>query len=192
LQQKASVGNLLQNAKDMEAQSVLLQKEIASHTSKLQKEQFSREAQRINLFRHLQRIYPISIDPQKGFLIRDLRLPVDIKTTAVTDEELSAALGFACHLIFIMSKYLSVGLRHKLFCNSSRSAVQQDGSATVYPLFAVRGVEREKLDNGLALLGENVDCMLLMFEIDFTLQSHILQRLNHIYEHVTQSKQVAA
>lgn len=183
-QQKESLGNMVQTAKDMKAQNEILQNEMSSHKAKLQKEQFTREAQRINLVRGLQTVYPITIDPQKGFLIRNLQLPVDIKTTTVTDEELSAALGFACHLVFIMSKYLSVGLRHKLFCNSSRSAVQQD-NVTVYPLFSVRGrVEREKLDYGIQLLGENVNCMLLTFEIEFTLQSHILQRLSNIYEHL--------
>eukprot|EP00980_Cylindrotheca_fusiformis_P030697 scaffold25265_cov122-Cylindrotheca_fusiformis.AAC.3 len=190
-EQKQSLANMAQTAKGMQKQNAVLKNEVASHSIKLQKELFAREAQRISLFRDLQTIYPISIDPQKGFLIRDLRLPVDLKTTTVTDEELSAALGFACHLIFIMSKYLSVGLRHKLFCNSSRSAVQQDGSAAVYPLFAVRGVEREKLDNGLVLLGENVDCILRTFDIDFTRKSHILQRLSRIYEHVIDSDQLA-
>ena len=128
------------------------------------------------------------MDTQKGFLIRDLRLPVDIYTTNVPDEELSNSLGFACHLIFMMSKYLGVGLRHRIVCNSSRSAIQQDGTATAFPLFATRGIERERLDSGLGLLGENVDCILKTLEVEFTPKSHILQRLNRIYEGILQDK----
>jgi hypothetical protein len=186
-QGKENLGVLLHQSKELKGILKRLNDEIHNHSIKVEQEQFARQAQRTHLLRSLETIYPISIDPQKGFLIRNLRLPVDIKTTAVPDEELSASLGFACHLIFMMSKYLHVGLRHRLFCNSSRSVVQQDGSATVFPLFAVRGVEREQLDAGLGLLGENVDCLLLTFEIAFTHQSHILQRLKGIYEGIIMS-----
>ena len=187
-QEKEAMNTLMQETQTLEQQLVLIQRKIENHSKQLKHEEFAQQAQRINLFRDLQTIYPISLDTQKGFLIRDLRLPVDIYTTNVPDEELSNSLGFACHLIFMMSKYLGVGLRHRIVCNSSRSAIQQDGTATAFPLFATRGIERERLDSGLGLLGENVDCILKTLEVEFTPKSHILQRLNRIYEGILQDK----
>jgi hypothetical protein len=149
----------------------------------LNHDQFKREAQCIKLLRELRTIYPITLDSQKGYLIRDLRLPVDIYTTMVPEEEISAALGFCCHLVFMMSKYLSVQLRHRIYCNSSRSAIQQDGTA-VYPLFTARAVEREQLDRGLTLLRADVDCILMTYNIDYTPTSHILARVKRVYDHI--------
>ena len=124
-----------------------------------------------------------SMDASWLLVLTKCRLPVDLYTTVVPEIEISAALGFCCHLIVMMSKYLSVQLRHRIYCNSSRSVIQQDGAA-IHPLFTTRGVEREQLDRGLALLDADVDCILMTFSIDFTPRSHILARLKRVYDHI--------
>lgn len=174
---------MLQEAKDIEEDIRLVRAEMKSQALELSHDRFLREAQCIKLLRELRTIYPITLDSQKGYLIRDLRLPVDLYTTTVPEEEISAALGFCSHLVFMMSKYLSVQLRHRIYCNSSRSAIQQDGNA-IFPLFTARAIEREQLDRGLALLGQDVDCILLMYDIEFTPTSHILARLKRVYDHI--------
>jgi hypothetical protein len=176
---------MLQQAKSVKEDIRLVRAELKHQAVLLRRDEFLREAQCIRLLRELQTIYPITLDSQKGYLIRDLRLPVDIYTTMVPEEEISAALGFACHLLFMFSKYLSVNLRHRVFCNSSRSAIQQDGgTAIVYPLFMARNVEREQLERGLTLMGANVDCILMTYRMEYTPKSHILARLKRIYDHV--------
>jgi hypothetical protein len=64
----------------------------------------------------------------------------------------------------MIAKYLNIPLRHRIICNSSRSAIQQDGSG-VLPLFLgrlnVKSLEREQVDKGLRLLGLNVNCILM-------------------------------
>lgn len=182
-QEQNSLVALVQEAKGIEEDIRLVQAEMKSQAGELNQDKFMREAQCIKLVRELRTIYPITLDSQKGYLIRDLRLPVDIYTTTVPEEEISAALGFCCHLLFMMSKYLSVQLRHRIYCNSSRSAVQQDGTS-LFPLFTARGVEREQLDRGLTLLGDDVDCILMTYSINYTPKSHILARLKRAYDHI--------
>ena len=148
---------------------------------------FRKEAQQMKLLRELQMVYPITLDPKKGYLIRDSRLPVDIYTTTVPEEEISAALGFCCHLVFMTSKYLTISLRYRLFCNSSRSAIQMEAN-TFLPLFTARSVEREHLERGMDLLGANVDCILMNLGIDYTPKSHILARLKRIFDHVVEGE----
>lgn len=210
---------MVQTAKDLESEKDRLKSEIMLQSQLVHRAKFAKNAQSIQLFRDLhQWIYPITLDSQRGFLIRNLRLPVDIKTTVVPDEELSAALGFCSHLIFLMGKYLSIGLRHRIFCSSSRSAIQLDGgdggdggggggpptsspllsiavvaatsnnSHYLFPLFAARNVDKDQLERGLALLGENANCLLQTLDIDFTPQSHILKRLSMVYEHILECK----
>jgi hypothetical protein len=137
LQEKKSLTARLQQAKSVKVDFRLVRAELKHQAVLLRLDEFLREAQCIKLWRELQTIYPITLDSQKGYLIRDLRVPLDIYTTIVPEEELTAASGFTCHLLFMLSKYLSVNLRHRLFCKSSRSAIQQDGGGTaiVYPLF---------------------------------------------------------
>jgi UV radiation resistance-associated gene protein len=130
----------------------------------------------------LRNIYPITfLRGEDRFLIRDLCIPLDIHSGAVTEEEISAALGFLCHLISMVSKYMSVQLRHRVFCNSSRSAIQEEGGA-IYPLFLARVVEREELDRGLQLLRRNVECIMKARDIDFQPREHILVNVKKLFD----------
>lgn len=164
---------------------------IATETDKqgkeLRKDELRKQALQMKLLRELHTVYPIHLDSKKGYLIRNLRLPVDTYTTGVSEEEISAALGFCCHLVFMISKYLGISLRYRLFCNSSRSAVQLDAN-TFLPLFISRMVEREHLDRAMTLLGSDVDCILMTIGIEFTPKSHILARLQRVYEHIIEGE----
>lgn len=179
--------SMLQEAKELEQHITIVTKETEEQKIEFVKDTFRKEAQQMKLLRELQMVYPICLDPKKGFLIRDLRLPVDIYTTTVPEEEISAALGFCCHLIFMTSKYLTVPLRYRLFCNSSRSAIQLDAN-TFLPLFTARSVEREHLDRAMELLGTNTDCILMTLGIDYTPKSHILSRLKRVFDHIIEGE----
>ena len=181
------MASLLQEAKDVEREIVLVHAEGKNHKIEYHRDEFLREAQTMKLLRELQTIYPITLDPRKGYLIRNLRLPVDIYTTAVPEQEVSAALGFCCHLVYMIAKYLTISLRYRLFCNSSRSAVQLD-EATFYPLFMARSVDREQVDQGLSLLGDDVNCILMSHGIQFTPKSHVLARLKRVYDHIIEGE----
>jgi hypothetical protein len=182
-QDKEHLTTLLQEAKDLEHEIGLVQNENISETEQLRQEDFLKQAQCIKLLRELSTIYPIS-QKDDQYIIRGLALPSDVYATTTTEEEVSAALGFVCHLVVMMSKYLSIQLRHRIYANSSRSAVAQDGGAHIYPLFTARVVEQEQFKRGMALLDANVDCMVQTRGIECPPNSHLLARLQKIYAHV--------
>jgi hypothetical protein len=156
----------------------------------LRRDEFLREAQCIKLLQELQTIYPIKSvsEADQQYLIRGLKLSFDINnTTVVPEEELSAALGFACHLVVMLSKYLSVQLRYSVFCNSSRSAIK-DGTV-VFPLFLARAVEREQLGRGMKLLDANVDSILKTRGIAYTAESHMLSKLKRVFDQVIEGEE---
>ena len=140
------------------------------------------EVRRAKVLRDLRQIYPIQRLPDKVYTIGGLHLPADLNNPNVPDAVVSTALGYVCHLVYMCSKYLRAPLRYRLFCNSSRSAVQDDGVA-VYPLFRERVVEQEQFDRACTLLSRNVECLLRVRCIVVTSnRSHILEKVNLLFE----------
>lgn len=144
---------------------------------------FVLEAQRIRLVRELSTIYPITVEDELRFYIRGLEIPCAFYAGTVPDDVVSAALGFLCHLVHLLSKYLGVHLRYRLHCQSSRSAVQDERTAT-FPLFQGRSVEREQLEYGVHLLNMNVECICRTRGIRLSPELHILAKTSRIYENV--------
>jgi hypothetical protein len=146
----------------------------------------------------------------------------------ISEDDLSAALGYLCHVVFMLSKYLSIPLRYRLICNSSRSAVQDEDSqsdyynhaaaagatplsslppspgssnigvgttnsgnkkALLFPLFQARPIEREQVEHGVLLLERNVECMCKARGIRFDPHSHVLAKVNRIFECIVDGKQ---
>lgn len=145
---------------------------------------FVLEAQRIRLIRELEAIYPIAVEPNQRFFIRGLELPRFIFSGSnVPDEIVSASLGFLCHAIHLMGKYLGVHLKYRLHCQSSRSAIQ-DGRDAIFPLFLGRSVDREHVEYGVHLLDRNVECICRGRGIQLSTEVHMLAKTLRIYEHV--------
>lgn len=174
----------MEKATRIEANLATLEEGIKSEKQLCRQSEFFLEARRIKLLHDLHNIYPISfLQGDDRYSIRDLRIPLDIHSGAVAEEELSAALGFLCHLVSMMSKYMSVQLRYRVFCNSSRSAIQEDGGA-IFPLFQARVVERDQLDHGVLLLRRNVECILKARDIEYKPREHILLNVKRLFDTV--------
>ena len=137
------------------------------------------------LVKDLQQIYPVTSKNHDRYWIATAELPLDLFRGQVHDDEISAALGYLAHCLVLMSKYLNVALRHKIVCNSSRSAVQ-DADGTILPLFLSRVAERVQLERGFVLLHRNVDCLSLSqgMVLHNNDESHILAKLNQVYTRV--------
>ena len=164
------------------------------------------------MLRRLRPIFPIMVVsintpvnppnyPRHQFTIANLPFPDDIHTPVVSDDQVSAALGFVCHLVSLTSKYLGIPLRYALVCKFSRSAVlflggggnSNDGNRvsttasgrTIYPLFRERGViEREQLDYGLTLLDRNVNCLLRVRKVGYRNDWNLLAKIDRLFAHV--------
>ena len=172
---------LMEKSSEIEANMALLEDVIQNEMRACRKTEFFLEAIRMKLLKDLRSIYPISIPQgEDKYSIRGLRVPADIHAGGVGEDELSAALGFLCHLISLMSKYMGIQLRYRVVCNSSRSAIQDDSGA-ILPLFQARAVERDQLDYGVLMLHRNVECILKTRNIEYQSQEHILVKLNLVF-----------
>ncbi len=103
---------------------------------------------------------------------------------SASDEIISAGLGFACHVLSMCSKYLSIPLRYRLICNSSRSAVRED-DFDVFPLFKERVVEKEQFDRAIILFLRNIDHLLRAKGVAVSTinqRKHILAKLSLLFE----------
>jgi hypothetical protein len=145
--------------------------------------EFLLQAQRIKLFRELRTIFPVTVSLDQRYLIVGLEIPSDLYAGTVSEEEVSAALGYLAHLVAMMSKYLAVPLRYRLHCNSSRSAIQDDRAAA-FPLFQGRTVERGQLEYGVRLLDRNVECICRNKGIRLPAKAHVLAKVKRVYEYI--------
>jgi len=132
-------------------------------------------------------MYPIRCQAEETWFIRGQEIPNDLHSGSVSEEEISAALGFLCHSIVMIGKYLSIALRYRIVCNSSRSAVQEDAT-TILPLFQARMVERDELDRAITLLHRDVACILKTRGILYSEDSHILCKVKRIYDSIVDGR----
>lgn len=145
------------------------------------------------MLKSLSQIYPIQILPDSVYTIRGIHLPSDMHslTAAASDEIISAGLGFVCHVVSLCSKYLSIPLRYRVICNSSRSAVRDD--VDVFPLFKERVVEKEQFDRAIVLLHRNIDLLIQMSKVPMlptksqSKPAHILSKLKYLIQCFTEN-----
>jgi hypothetical protein len=88
-------------------------------------------AKQLSLLAELRSLYPIEeLVPEKGgrtFTIRGLHLPSRFADlAALPEEQVSTALGYACHAVQLAAKYLAVPLRYTPSYCASRSAMRDD------------------------------------------------------------------
>lgn len=201
--------SIMEKVHRLENEAIKIMRAVGTERALLFGAEFRLETRRIQLLKSLRSIYPIRMrTADRQYSIAGILLPDDIHDISSTDEEVSAALGFLCHLVFLTSKYLSISMRHRLVCHSSRSAiVREDGSgsggsggfgedeataapyrAAVYPLFRERGVvDREELDRAVGLLHRNVDCLLTSrgaSYVPLSLSVGLLYKIERLLAHV--------
>jgi hypothetical protein len=152
--EQLTLTNLMEQVQLVERDISKVQTELHKQSSKLEREEILKESQSIKLFRDLRGTYPITLDSvatlssagiikstrgpggtaggtgklggNNVYLIRGLRLPADIYTTSISEEEVNTSLGYCAHLVFMVAKYLAIQLRHRIFCNGSSSLCSWD------------------------------------------------------------------
>ncbi|CAB1102068.1 unnamed protein product [Ectocarpus sp. CCAP 1310/34] len=155
-----AVEELLKGIAEAEEAAIEDGRQLESEQRETFKSHVLLEARRARLTAELQAIYPIKYQGSlKEFTIRGLELPADLYS--IDDERISSALGYTAHLVCMLAKYLQISLRYQVIYNASRSAVRDNvtGVGVAYPLFR-RGVEKERFDRGVYLLGRDVEQML--------------------------------
>eukprot|EP00474_Spongospora_subterranea_P004170 CRZ04628.1 hypothetical protein [Spongospora subterranea] len=127
------------------------------------------ETRRAKLLYQLQLMYPIAIPtndssaPTQSYSIRDLHLPAVDSYASVDDDIISCALGYCCHLVLMIAKYMAIPLRYRIIYRCSRSLISKEissiqGSAD-YPLY-IKGIPRSRFNSGVILLNRLVEQIL--------------------------------
>lgn len=100
----------------------------------------------------------------KVYLIRDAPLiSADLKgptRDAQDDEKVALALGYICHLVFMLSKILEIPLRYNIMYKGSRSQICDEVlGLSPFPLNQQSGQEK-RFDVGRVLLVKNIEQLL--------------------------------
>mmetsp|Transcript_34731 Transcript_34731/g.64180 ORF Transcript_34731/g.64180 Transcript_34731/m.64180 type:complete len:328 (-) Transcript_34731:112-1095(-) len=209
----------IQQVQQLEMKTLEVMKSVGAERTHLFRSEFRLEAHRIHLLQQLQLIFPIKLVtihvsanppddyPQHQYTIAGLPLPEDVHTLAITDDQVSTSLGFLCHFVALVSKYLAIPLRYAVVCKWSRSAILFDssisirgnnsassssspsGGKVVYPLFRERGaIDREQLDFGLVLLERNVGCLLRTRGVEFRQTWNVLAKMDKLLMQVIEGE----
>eukprot|EP00123_Amoebidium_parasiticum_P001226 comp12268_c0_seq1/m.7090 comp12268_c0_seq1/g.7090 ORF comp12268_c0_seq1/g.7090 comp12268_c0_seq1/m.7090 type:complete len:477 (-) comp12268_c0_seq1:551-1981(-) len=114
---------------------------------------------RQQLVSQLNLIFPMQRVPSGAYKILDVRLPSANDYTGCDEEELSTALGYVAHLVFMVSRYLQLPLRYPLVPMGSRASIISNVTSTgaqTFPLYA-KGVERIRFEHAVFLLNRDVE-----------------------------------
>jgi hypothetical protein len=152
---------LTQRHTSLEREAVEVEEEVMNADEVLLQKEFLVAVRQRKLVGELQRIYPIERrSGEQEYRIRGLELPADVVNTTRDDELVASALGYVCHVIMMLSKYLEVPLRYALECRSSRSLIlDATVEYAVFPLYK-RGVERERFEWAVYLLKKDIQQLL--------------------------------
>jgi len=107
-------------------------------------------------------LYPIvEKNTPKNILYTIRGIPLKTKLLANQSEEYtSTALGYVCHLVSMLSKYLQVPLRYRLIYKASRSSIGDDAQDTnPFPLYA-KNTDENAFDWAILLLNKNIEHLL--------------------------------
>lgn len=132
------------------------------------------------LVRELGTVYPIEYVGAGEYTIRGIKIANSDLTIAgrTEEEQVTTALGYIAHLVFMLSKYLNVNLRYKIIPYSSRSYIKDDINDPhgEYPLYR-KGIERERFERATFFLRKNVEQLLFARGLDPTQGNPLLGRL---------------
>jgi len=142
------------------------------------------ERYRWQLVTALYAIYPIHPSPgaPDALQICGTRLPNSLSFAGGNEELISTGLGYVCHLVFHLSKFLGVCLKYPLLPCLSHSSIMDEIStrATEFPL-CMKGTEQLKFEYGVYLLNKDIEQILHSVDIKGAHVKNTLPNLNAIY-----------
>ncbi|CAG8687681.1 233_t:CDS:10 [Funneliformis caledonium] len=128
-------------------------------------------------------IYPIDPIDAKTFSFKILGVPLPNSVfTGCDDEQVATALGFTCHLTYMLAYYLGVPIRFPMIPMSSRSTIRDPISASLgdsrqFPLHA-KGVDRYRFEYAVFLLNKNIEQYLIL-SLSSGQSSHLRKIIPH-------------
>ncbi|TPX64205.1 hypothetical protein SpCBS45565_g06078 [Spizellomyces sp. 'palustris'] len=122
------------------------------------------------------------------YTIRGIPLPHS-EYTGHDDEKIATALGFVCHLLYMIAYYLDVPLRYPMKLMSSRSSItdivsEHHTGSKEFPLY-LRGADRMRFDYGVFLMNKNIEQLMSHLQLTVTNLRHTLPNLKAIIDAVS-------
>jgi len=128
-------------------------------------------------------VYPISVS-RDVWCVGGVKIPNTLHFQGCDEEELATGLGFVCHILFMVAKYLDVPLRYPMVPMCSRSFIMDNilptetsDLANKYPLFS-KGTERNRFAYAVCMLRRNLEQLLNSQGWDVKGHKHILPNLS--------------
>jgi hypothetical protein len=116
----------------------------------------------IRCIMQLQRVYVIKVRDDGIHTINGIPLPNSVFTGS-DEEQVAVALGYVCHILTLLSKYLEIPMRYQMHPMCSKSMIRDDISPPPlngkYPLYS-KGVDRTRFEYGVFLLNKNLEQLL--------------------------------
>ncbi len=111
----------------------------------------------------LRDIFPVAQQQQGVWTIAGIRLP-NSEFAGCDQEQIATALGYVCHVVNVVARWLGITLTYDTIPMSSRSIVKDDISvqgsgSSKFPLYA-RGVDRTRFEYAVFLLNKDIEQLL--------------------------------
>ena len=140
-------------------------------------------AKQLSLLSELRTLYPIQ-EQEKGkrYTIRGIVLPSEKDFSTSPEEQISTALGYTCHLISLLAKYLCVPLRYLPMFMASRSSIRDEVLAhnREWPLYW-KGTDKDAIRVGFKMLQRDTKQILNSQGIAYIDNAHILNNLQKLF-----------
>lgn len=108
------------------------------------------------------------------------------------EEKIATGLGYVCHLVQLLSKYLDIPLRYPMQPMMSRSTIQDVvGTSDRFPLYS-KAQNIEQFRFAVALLNRNVEQLVLSQRLEPFGLRETLPNLRHLLDHFIVPQQQAA
>jgi len=145
-------------------------------------------SRRLTLCAALRDVYPIVHNGDSVYSIRGAKLPPTKTMSAYEEEEVSTALGYALHMVALLSKILQVPLRYFPELVGSRSKLRDDvmphlGTVSEFPLYW-RGVDQKAFQSGLKVLNADVQQLCAAVGLVVSDSSHVLKTVDALFLHL--------
>lgn len=135
-----------------------------------------------HLIRSLGETFKISKDESDVYSINGFVVP-NTDFDNYDEEIVATALGHACHLVKILSKYLDVPLRYNIISMLSRSRIVDGVKNNVhYPLYS-KGQDKNAFIEGVTLLKKNIEQLLASQGIKSPKPCYVLPSLKLLIDH---------
>lgn len=138
---------------------------------------------RRTLISQLRSIYPIAPLGDKTLSIAGFSLP-NSDFTGCDEENVATALGYVCHALFMISKWLQVPLRYTMIPMCSRSFIRDDIAQETSPKFPLysRGMDRPRFEYAVFLLNKNLEQLMSFQGLDIISLRQTLPNLQRLYQ----------